>query len=374
MKPRLLRPVLATLVTAGLVAGCSSATHGTPAASAPSGCQPTMTALPQVGTGDNQGVAFSAAGLVVGYAATSDGPVPAMWQNGTGAELPRPAGMVRGRALGVNDHGDVVGILKDEEGVPHAFYWDGKTMSFLKGLPNGQGTAVGAINASGAISGSAFDSGGHSHAVRWASYDAAPTVLDTPSAVADAIALAINDAGTVAGATGLLGQQDANHPALWAGSHIQMLAGIAGPGSVGEVLAINATGASGGDSSVTMKTNDPAFASHATVWEPSGAAHDLGTLPGDNYSQVLGLSPSGYAAGQSEIFDYTSQSPGISHAFVWSGTNVVVELPLPNMPRSTTASTAMAIDDKGTVVGSFRPAGQPSQAAVWTCALGSKAQ
>ena len=64
----------------------------------------------------------------------------------------------------------------------------------------------------------------------------------------------------------------------------------------------------------------------------------------------------------------------IAHAFIWSGSGALIDLPVPNTASSVNASTAMAVDDKGTVVGSFRQPGQSFQAAEWTCTLGSAAK
>src|SRR5215475_4633517 len=275
MRSKLLGSAVVICVAAGLVAGCT-AERARLAAATGAYCRTTMTALQQVDTGDNQANAFNSSGIVGGFATTSKGVrMPAVWHAPTGKELPVPQGMAGGQAVAVDDHSEVVGVLRDGNRQRHAFFWDGTAMTILKGLPNGVGTFAGGINASGEISGSAVDGNGTYHAVRWTSYQAQPTILTAVPAADDTFGVAINDAGTVGGTTdNLVAGQDVGHPALWTTSHVQKLAGIAGPGSVGDVLAVNAAGQAAGDSALTLKTNDPAFGEHATMWDVSGTVRD----------------------------------------------------------------------------------------------------
>ena len=91
---------------------------------------------------------------------------------------------------------------------------------------------------------------------------------------------------------------------------------------------------------------------HAFLWQPSspnsttGTMHDLGTLPGGNYSSAVGINASGQVAGRSSI-----TVNGNDHVFLWT----------PNTPNGTTgtminlglpqSSIAQGINDFGQVTG-----------------------
>jgi hypothetical protein len=148
-----------------------------------------------------------------------------------------------------------------------------------------------------------------------------------------------------------------------------VLDGIGGPGTEGEIVEVNNIGQSAGNSATTTDYADPAFAIHATRWEPDGTPVDVGAFPGDTASTGLGLSPGGYVAGGSVHIDFATWEEGIGHAFVWPGNGPPLALPAPRGAWAETETIAHQIDDRATVAGGYQPPGEPPHAILWTCAF-----
>ena len=116
------------------------------------------------------------------------------------------------------------------------------------------------------------------------------------------------------------------------------LGSLSGPSGATGPNAINASGQVVGWSLTTDEQ------SHAFVWN-KGVMTDLGTLPGDDYSNAKGISDAGQVVGESTKLE--GDLPPTSRAFLWKK-GVMVDLgTLPGM----TWGVANAINARGQVVG-----------------------
>jgi probable HAF family extracellular repeat protein len=90
---------------------------------------------------------------------------------------------------------------------------------------------------------------------------------------------------------------------------------------------------------------------HAFFWQKQGGIHDLGTLPGGDYSAAYAINDSGLVVG-------TSNTSTTIHAFSWTQAQGLTDLgTLPG----TNASSALAINNQGQIVGS-----SGDHAALWS--------
>jgi uncharacterized membrane protein len=142
------------------------------------------------------------AGVIVGEAEPADlqRPIPVWWDT-TGAltELP---GHYYGSARGVNDAGVIVGV-SDNEG-QWAMRWENTSTAptRLATLPGGENDAVAYdVNNDGVAVGHSRGPDGSRHAVVWDAVGGI-SALDTPSGYTECRALALNDAGLIAGSCG----------------------------------------------------------------------------------------------------------------------------------------------------------------------------
>ena len=144
-------------------------------------------------------------------------------------------------ALGINNHGVVVGSSKTKGGQTHAFVWSGGRMTDLGTLGGSFSEATG-INDRGEIVGSSTLKSGAKHAFLWA--DGRMTDL---GALGEASwANAINSSGQVVGG----GTKDRNDYAfIWQAGHMRNLHTLGCPDG-GEALAISDRGTIAGWSTV----------------------------------------------------------------------------------------------------------------------------
>jgi uncharacterized membrane protein len=89
------------------------------------------------------------------------------------------------------------------------------------------------------------------------------------------------------------------------------------------------------------------FTEHAVVWQ-NGVQTDLGTIPGGNNSQTVGISANGLITGSSEsnVIDPYSGLPE-NVAVLWADNKLIVLGPLPHG----TESTGLAVNSRGLVAG-----------------------
>jgi probable HAF family extracellular repeat protein len=318
--------------------------------------------LTSFGTGDSSPIAINRSGVVVGQASPAPGEkrVPVEWISGVATVVPIPAGFIRGSATDINDRGQVVGGVFDAAGNLHGFYYDGNSVTMLPSLPGGSFVYARRINASGQIAGASDTADGTTYAVRWDSATSPPVRLEPAAGHNSSFSKGINDRGQVAGDSDLVTPSDFfSYAAVWTESgEVRVYPGIGGPGTQGEIFEINNDGTAAGDSATGTDFADPDFQIRATVWTGSGRPIDLGALPGDTFSEALGLSPDGAAAGISVSPD------GVNHAFYWPGHGPMLALPTPD---GTSNSFAHEVTRSHVIVGEIDPAGGAAEGVLWQC-------
>ena len=111
---------------------------------------------------------INGSGLMVGYFVPKGlrSARPCLWRGTQGQEISLPAGAVSGRALTVNERGQVIGRARMPAANDHAFVWENGTATDL-GTLGGQHSEAWAINNQGWIVGWATTKTGQRHAVLW---------------------------------------------------------------------------------------------------------------------------------------------------------------------------------------------------------------
>jgi probable HAF family extracellular repeat protein len=201
-------------------------------------------------------------GTVVGYVTGQDSVDRAVtWKKGEQTALPSLGGA--SHAWGVNDRALVVGdSLTDPKNTSsqHACVWQSGKVTDLGTVPGGGISAALDVNAGGQIVGGA---------------------ATTPDGV-----LAL-------GGNGVRTAHQGVHAVLWQDGKITDLGTLPG-GDTSLALAINDAGQIAGYSNLN---NSPNF--HAVLWE-SGKISDLGTLPGGTESWATGINAAGQVVGVSD--------------------------------------------------------------------------
>lgn len=214
-----------------------------------------------------------------------------LWQNGTATALP---GHGDSFAYGINDNGDVVGIVDAKAGYPVGFVgtatlWrNGRNQTRLP-APNGYSSEATAINNIGQIVGKIVN------------------------------------------------------PSLWQNGNAYDLGNLPGFGE-GTALTINGSG------SVVGYAGDGYYSSRAFLWTPAnpngttGSMRDLGVLPGFTQSVALGVNASGQVVGSSN---------NSSGAFPWDSVHGMLDLNalVPAGSGWRDLVSANAINDKGQIAG-----------------------
>ena len=360
--------------------------------------------VPSFASSDSTVVTVSSSGLAVARAqgtatlsATSNGKIGSMtvtvtaaarafvWTAATGMmDLGILPGFVTSKAFAVSTAGHVAGSMSTvAESLSHAFLWSpGLTavMRDLGGLTGtGQSEAFG-VNSTGRVVGYATTARGAKHAVLW-SPNGAIQDLGTLNGGNESAALAINDLGQVVGWTrsgrqtqpfiwteaagmramlgsgvalainqaGVVAGQTGYRPFLWSASLGAALLPIIKGDYEGSVLAINNLGETVGAS--IGCSDDPNFyyyddndcydaVEHPVYWASMNPPVDLRSAPGVGgvFARAAGINNSRQVVGMSNG----------RHAILWSAANGLRDLGvLPNRRLS----VATAINDAGVVVG-----------------------
>lgn len=246
-----------------------------------------------------------------------------LYQNGTMTDI--DGGPDNSRAYGVNLFGAAVG----ETLFPYsrATRWQGGTTLFLGALSDSVGASSVAygINTGGKIVGKSDTNPGNTRAFLW---DAGTMVDLGTLGGANSVAYAINSSGMICGAA-----DDANQfqrPFLYSGGSMAPL-GVGFGG--GAARAINAAGW------VTGTVGGQAF-----FWR-NMTTTKLGLLPGDTFSEGLGINRDGTVVGAS----YTGSTP---RAFYWSSATGMLDLSgLIPSGSGWTLSEATGINSAGAITG-----------------------
>lgn len=126
-------------------------------------------------------------------------------------------------------------------------------------------------------------------------------------------ATAINDRGQVVGISGecdvAVGQFSARHSVLWEHGRVTEIPNLGGT-NWHTPMAINQRGDVVGFSNPPGDAGGTLFIAHAFLWTRRGGIKDLGTLPGDQTSQAMGINSRRQVVG-------VSTGPGGNRPFLW---------------------------------------------------------
>jgi probable HAF family extracellular repeat protein len=278
-----------------------------------------------------------------GYGIDADGRTrPLVWHAGQVTVLEAPGG-VDATAVDVNGHGDVVGVIQDENTPTHGILWrDGQVID-LPVLPGGDIAVPSAINDAGLIVGSASDAEA-SHAVAW-SANSPQTIRDLGVMTGSAYLTDVTEKGVVAGWTDSAGE-DWREQAI-AGTVRKGLRTLPGPLPGTNSIARAAAGSYiVGGAALPEAPQDPPG---AVIWEPSGPR----ALPGINAS-AQAVNDYGTVAGRNAALD----------PVIWVGDD---EQPLPALAGDSFSTSASVITNDNTAAGSSADAQGHSRPVTWSC-------
>ena len=229
----------------------------------------------------------------------------------------------------INDHGQIVGSVINDEDVRQAWFWDGKHGQFLVGdRPDGAGRATD-VNAAGHVVGSTLFlrdysemPGSFQFRTRPFLYDGATlTDFEVLNGNSQGRAEGINQHGDVVGSS-FGGAGDETAVLYQEGAIIEL--------GLGRAFAINKRREVVGGAVVVDNTRAFLYS--------DGEMSDLGTLGGET-STAFDINDRG------EIVGSSITASGLSRAFLYRD-GTMVELPVPGE-----TSTALAINGRGQVVG-----------------------
>jgi probable HAF family extracellular repeat protein len=281
--------------------------------------------------------------------------------------------------LGINAAGNVCGgsyLASDPHtGGLHAFrYVDGLGMIDAGALPPGNISEAAGINSGGLLAGGSFVEGFVPHAFV---ASATLTLRDLGTLGGEySYAWDINDPGLVTGEASTAAEDV--HAFIWTSAGgMRDLGTLGGNSSVGR--SINEKGQVAGESRLATG------ASRAFRFSEGSGMIGLGTLSGGSTSSAYGINNAGQVVGESEttpILDPTPRAKGLTftnpafrlkafplsgiHAFLWAEGAGMKDLG--HLGGGT--SRALAISDKGTVVGTSTLINGSSRAFRWTEAEG----
>ncbi len=311
-----------------------------------------MTDLGTLGGPSSSGYGINDAGQVTGESLTASGERHAfLWDKGTMTDLGYPAGCgttSSGRAI--NDAGEVAGIFTNCDDKSQGARWADGVWTDL-GHPTGLFWFTTGINERGQITVSGA-SAGVSAAYLWESGTFVNLGYLEPG-VANAEADDINDRGQVVGTSGT--SSGNGHAFLWqSGTMIDL-------GTVGydesSAYGINDAGNAVGASSVS---SDGRY--HAVLWTTphlgSAPVLDLGTLPGQVWSEASAINEQGQVVGQSG--NDTAQ-----RLFLWDAGTMTDLGSLGGAAGRYSGVAASDINDAGQVVGTGVNASNVARAFLW---------
>lgn len=272
--------------------------------------------------GPSAATAVNSTGAAAGWSLTGAQSIQAMGSNGVGSVQSLDP-THQSQAFGINDAGQVVGIRYDENGNAEATMWfsDGGIAAL-----GGANSYAMAINNAGTVAGA--QSG---QAVRFTSGGPAGVGVNTPWSAANDI----NASGAVAGTAQLASGAFRAFTAPGSGP-VTMLGTLGGLSSYGQ--AINSAGwLAGGSTTATGYL-------HAFLYA-NGQMQDLGTLGGGANSSAYGANDFGQVVGYSQI------AGGDSNAFLWSNGQLRDLNDLIASETGWRLLEASAINNQGQIVG-----------------------
>jgi probable HAF family extracellular repeat protein len=219
---------------------------------------------------------------------------------GTRADLPDLPEPANSYAFGLNDRGDVVGMLESASDLraTQGFVYRNGRLQMLHAL-GGRTAAARCINLAGLIAGNALTAAHQVHAASWLREEARD--LGTLPGGDSSRAFAVNERGEIVGEA----NGSANGKAravIWSSKGLHEL-GLLPGGSFSSAQAIN-------NGSTAVGYADDAEGQANAVRFERGGVQNLGTL-GDKPSSALGINDSGSIVGSSAI------AGGTMRAFLW---------------------------------------------------------
>lgn len=259
---------------------------------------------------------------------------------------------------GLNDKGQVVGrAFVGNTSDFHAFIWSRQTgtrdlgtlggFTFSEAMDiNNHGTVVGDSQVSRPGLNLA-------HTTRWTFVQGSPHIQDlgTPVPNQSAIAVAINDAGLIAGNAAIT--PSITHAFAWTAATGFIDIGTLG-GDTSSARAVGAKGEVAGNST-TRKGR-----LHAFLWTRATGIQDLGT-DGGTHSFAVTMSPNGHIVGT------VRTRQGMEHAMSWTRATGMKDIG--TLPGGV-VSMAWGVNNVGQVVGESQASGEPFRAFLWTAASG----
>lgn len=261
------------------------------------------------------GGTFSAAsginndGVVVGATTTASGACAFScafrWSRKTGME--NLGGLIQGgRALAINDRGEIVGDGWDANGDAHVLFWTASGQMRDLGTFGGVNASGTGLNNNSQIVGARDIGAMFSTAFIWSRSDGFTDLgnLGGTGPIDGAIAYDVNERGQVAGESVAVSDGD-SHAFFWSvATGMLDLGSLGGEHAVG--IRINNSGQIAGRST----TADGAL--HSFIWSREDGMRDLGTLGGGSLSIAHAINDRGQAAGRADTPD------GVRHAVLWT--------------------------------------------------------
>lgn len=264
--------------------------------------------------------ALNSSGDVTGFTDANGSITSFFWSRTSGLQILAGLGLAS-FPYAMNDHGMIVGEMDLSNSLTHAFLWTPSDGAQDLGSPLGGNSTARVINNSGEVAGITFSPGGlAAHAFFWSSSTGA---IDLG---VEGVPVGINSSGEVvgfrfAGGGGAFRWTQATGVEDLVGSYAR---------------AVNDSGQISG-----VGTGDGA------LWLPDGTVQDLGTLPGDGFTDGLFINDAGHIAG----FSRPSACCGKQHTFFWTPGAGMVDIGL--LPNHLTARSVPAgFNNRDQIVGS----------------------
>lgn len=312
-----------------------------PAKAVAAGYEYKYTDLGRYEVGNSYAYAINNNGLIVGEM----GGRPVKWENGGMKYIGGLSTYFssRGSAIDVNDAGDIVGSAWTDEYEYHATIWTEGQVKDLGVVAGQKYSSASVINNKGVVGGTVAVEQGYSAAL-WSSHSM--SILERGPGNDSGMITGMNDVGDILyreerSGVGLIG----SYIIMASGSKIILrgLDGINDPQANG----INNYGSIVGSSS-TKPPRGERSKSHATLWV-EGDAHDLGALPGFEYSSAFSISNSGFIVGES----YSPVS-GVMAGTLWANGDILDLndfLDPSDVSDGWVIKSAVDVNDAGAIVG-----------------------
>ena len=307
-----------------------------------------------VDSGTSGAQAINAAGGTAGTATGPGGATVAVMSSGSGNFQAVPvSGATSSVGRSINLAGDVAGTYTDGVGVRHGFVMSMGQMNVLKPLTvgglSGTYTLANGINDSGQVVGTGDVPGGTTRAFTMGP-GGSPTIIAPLGSGTFDVGNGINNNGTVVGASEIL-------PGGLQHAFITNSAGTAtdllGRNSAGN-FRFNTYGIAINNNGDVVGNGDVGSFEHAFYASSKGGALvDLGILTGGTSSLANAVNDQSYVVGE-VLFGSSPPGRPNSEAFVWNGSNGIVDLNsllLPSDRSSWVLTDATGINDSDQISG-----------------------